>query len=83
KYKEIKAKFKSNKEEYKQLNLILEEVLIKKANKMNSDKQKEMQRVESQNTNKKEREKQAKIKLEEIERKRDELREEQAKIQIN
>ncbi|CAG8619666.1 9813_t:CDS:1, partial [Scutellospora calospora] len=59
------------------------EALLKKANKTNNDKQKEIRRVESQNTNKEEREKQAKIELEKIERKRGEIREEQVKIQIN
>ncbi|CAG8628701.1 6351_t:CDS:1, partial [Scutellospora calospora] len=73
----------SNKEEYEQLNLILEEAPIKKANKTNDDKQNEIRRVESLNTNKEEREKQAKLELEEIEKKKSELREEQVKIQIN
>ncbi|CAG8571654.1 178_t:CDS:2, partial [Scutellospora calospora] len=69
----------SNKEEYEQLNLILEEAPIKKAIKTNEDKQKEIRRVESQNTSKEKREKQAKTELEKIGRKRDELREEQIK----
>ena len=77
-YKEAKARFKNKKEEYKQLNLILEETPRERTNISKEVKQKEVEGTESQSKSKRER--QARLELEEIERKRGELSTEQNKL---
>src|SRR5438105_10357252 len=78
-YEEAKSRFENEKEEYEQLNLILEETPRERTNISKEIKQKEVEGTESQSKSKRER--QAKLELEEIERKRRKLSTEQNKLE--